>query len=114
MMPTRDVVRLLEQAERLGLFDLRALEGRPGRLKSALAHMEPEAPRVNSDWERDFLDWCADNGIPKPELNVIVEGFVVDALWRAKKLIVELNSWTFHRSRRGFSPSSDRAKRPRP
>jgi hypothetical protein len=43
-----------------------------------------------------------DIGVPKPELNVIVEGFVVDALWRAKKVIVELDSWTFHRSRRAF------------
>jgi hypothetical protein len=101
VMPTRDVVRLLEQAERLGVFDLGALAARPG-LKPALAQMEPDAPRVNSDWERDLLDWCADIGVPKPELNVIVEGFVVDALWRAKKVIVELDSWTFHRSRRAF------------
>jgi hypothetical protein len=101
VMPTREVVRLLEQAERLGVFDLGALAARPG-LQPALAQMEPDAPRVNSDWERDLLDWCADIGVPKPELNVIVEGFVVDALWRAKKVIVELDSWTFHRSRRAF------------
>jgi hypothetical protein len=100
-MPTREVVRLLEQAERLGLFDLRALRERR-ELAQALAQMEPEAPHVNSGWERDLLDWCADIGVPKPELNVTVEGFVVDALWRVEKLVVELDSWTFHRSRRAF------------
>jgi hypothetical protein len=64
--------------------------------------MEPDPPRVNSPWERDLLDFCVDHGIPKPELNVIVEGYEVDALWRKKRLIVELDSWTFHRSRRAF------------
>jgi hypothetical protein len=110
-MTPSEIVRLLEQAERLGLFDLiaieRVLDRNPGRrgakpLKLALALMEPDPPRVNSPWERDLLDFCVDHGIPKPELNVIVEGYEVDALWRKKRLIVELDSWTFHRSRRAF------------
>jgi hypothetical protein len=110
-MAPRELTRLLEQAERLGLFNLiaiqRVLERSPGRrgakpLRAALTQMEPEPPRVNSDWERDLLDFCADIGVPKPELTVIVEGYEVDALWREKKLIVELDSWTFHRSRRAF------------
>jgi hypothetical protein len=100
-MPTREVVRLLEQAERLGLFDLRALQGRPA-LKAALALLEPEPPRVNSDWERDLIDFCDDHDIPRPALNVVVEGYAVDAFWPGRKVIVELDSWTFHRSRRAF------------
>lgn len=66
VMPTRKVVRLLEQAERLGLFDLPALRERPA-LAEALAQVTGEAPRVNSDWERDLLDWCDDIGVPRPE-----------------------------------------------
>jgi very-short-patch-repair endonuclease len=31
-----------------------------------------------------------------------VEGFEVDALWPAQKVIVELDSWLYHRSRRSF------------
>ena len=100
-MPTRAVVRMLEQAERLGLFDLPALRARPA-LTEALAQMAGEAPRVNSDWERDLLDWCDDIGVPRPELNVVVEGFEVDALWPAQRVIVELDSWLYHRSRRAF------------
>jgi hypothetical protein len=100
-MPTRQVVRLLEQAERLGLFDLQALRERPA-LAAALAAVAPEAPRVNSDWERDLLDWCEDIGVPRPELNVTVEGFVVDAFWAAHRVIVELDSWRYHRSQRSF------------
>jgi hypothetical protein len=113
----RELVRLLEQAERLGLFDLVAIrgvmernQGRRGAkpLKAAIMAMEGEPPRVNSPWERDLLDFCADIGVPRPELNVIVEGYEVDAFWRDKKLIVELDSWTFHRSRRAFE--EDRRK----
>jgi hypothetical protein len=33
---------------------------------------------------------------------VIVEGYEVDALWREKELIVELDSYAFHRSLRAF------------
>ncbi|MEA2468388.1 MAG: hypothetical protein QOJ57_2514 [Thermoleophilaceae bacterium] len=33
---------------------------------------------------------------------MLVEGFLVDALWRDKRLIVELDSWVHHRSRRAF------------
>jgi hypothetical protein len=107
VLPLRQVVRMLEQAERLGIFDLRAIERLPRRrgikpLRAAIAAVNGEPQRVNSDWERDFLDFCHDHGIPRPELNVMVEGYEVDALWRDKKLIVELDSYAFHRHLRAF------------
>ena len=92
---------MLEQAERLGLFDLPALRERPA-LAEALAEMSPEAPRVNSDWERGLLDFCDDIGVPRPALNVVVEGFEVDALWPTQRVVVELDSWLYHRSHRSF------------
>jgi hypothetical protein len=107
----RELVRVLEQAERLQIFDLNAIHAamarNPGRhgakpLRQALAQMTPDPPRINSAWERDLLDFCDDHGIPKPELNVMVEGYEVDALWADKKLVVELDSYAFHRSRRAF------------
>jgi hypothetical protein len=117
VLPFRQLVRALEQAVRLDLFDLRAIEallercrGRHGLkpLRAAIAEVTGEPPRINSDWERDFLDFCADHGIPRPELNVIVEGYEVDVLWREQKLIVELDSFAFHSSRRAFE--ADREK----
>jgi hypothetical protein len=107
----RQLIRAIEQAERLRLFDLRATEelivrshGRRGikPLRKALTEMDGEPPTVRSDWERDFLDFCADFGLPRPELNAIVEGYEVDALWRDAKVIVELDSYAFHRSRGAF------------
>jgi hypothetical protein len=117
VLPLGQLVRAVEQAERLRVFDLLAVErlltrsrGRRGTaaLRLAIAAVDGEPPRVNSDWERDLLDLCDDYGIPRPELNVIVEGYEVDALWRDLKLIVELDSWAFHRFRRAFE--ADRAK----
>jgi hypothetical protein len=117
VVPLRQLIRVIEQAERLRVFDLNAIHaliersrGRHGLkpLVTALAAVSDEPPRVNSDWERDLLDFCDDHGIPRPELNVIVEGYEVDALWRDLKLIVELDSWAFHRFRRAFE--ADRAK----
>jgi very-short-patch-repair endonuclease len=117
VLPRRQVVRMIEQAERMGIFDLRAVErmiersrGRHGvkPLRPAIAAVEGEPPRVNSDWERDFLDFCEEHGLSKPELNSRVKGYEVDALWRDQKLIVELDSYSFHRHRAAFE--DDRRK----
>jgi hypothetical protein len=116
-LPPRQLIRMLEQAERLQLFDLSAVErllarsrGRHGikPLCAGIAALHGEPPRVNSDWERDLLDFCDDHCLPRPELNSIVEGYEVDALWREQKLIVELDSYAFHRHLAAFE--NDRRK----
>jgi len=78
----RQLIRAIEQAERLQLFDMRAIERlvdrsngrRVAKLGAAIAAVTGEPPRVNSDWERDLLDFCDDHGLPRAELNVTVEG----------------------------------------
>jgi hypothetical protein len=116
-LPLRQTIRVLEQSDRLGLFDLNALKrllarsfGRRGvkPLTRALAEMIGEPPLINSDWERDLLDFCDDFDIPRPELNVLVEGYLVDALWRGAKVIIELDSWSHHRSRTAFEDDRER------
>jgi predicted transcriptional regulator of viral defense system len=112
----RQLIRAIEQAERLQLFDMRAIERllarsngrRVAKLGAAIAAVTGEPPRINSNWERDLLDFCDDHGIARPELNVFVDGYEVDALWRTKKIVVELDSWTFHRSRRAFEADRDK------
>lgn len=52
---------------------------------------------TRSELERRFLGVCRRRGVPLPETNVRVEGFVVDALWRRERLIVELDGYAFHR-----------------
>lgn len=113
----RQLIRVLEQSERLGLFDLNAIDalmtrshGRRGvkPLNQALEAINGEPPLTNSSWERDLLDFCDDYDIPRPELNVLVEGYLVDAFWRGPKVIVELDSWDHHRSRTAFEEDRER------
>jgi hypothetical protein len=106
-----ELERALEEAERRNLFDLRAVEaaiGRtPGRrgikpLRSFLAEPFAEPPRTRSELERDFLDLCQKAGLPPPMINVHIAGFEVDFVWPRERLVVELDSRTFHQRRLAF------------
>ena len=55
-----------------------------------------------SPLEDDFLTFCARHGLPRPETNVKIAGHTVDALFRAQRLIVEIDSWEFHKDRAAF------------
>ena len=112
----RQLERVVEEAERLRLFDLREVEdlcarshGRRGirALKAALADaIEPPATR--SELERRFLDLCRDAGLPTPSVNAAVLGYEVDALWPDARLVVELDGYGFHHGRAAFE--RDRAR----
>jgi predicted transcriptional regulator of viral defense system/very-short-patch-repair endonuclease len=104
------IERLVEAAERSRALDLRHIEpllsragGHRGaaRLRSALAlYNEPEPTR--SDWEGAFLDLVRAASLPPPAVNARINGYEVDFLWRAELLVVELDSWGFHRTRAAF------------
>jgi very-short-patch-repair endonuclease len=109
VIPFTQLNRALEAAERQELLDMRSIEdllarsnGRrgTGRLRRALAdHHDAD---LRSDLEARFLDLCRDAGLPLPATNVLVEGFLVDAVWREQRLIVELDGYEFHRTRAAF------------
>jgi hypothetical protein len=108
--------RAFEEAERLRLLDLRAIEStcmrNPGRrglklLNALLPSLSPPA-ETRSELERRFIAFCREAGLPLPEVNVIVEGFEVDAFWRDSWLLVELDGYAFHRTRAAFE--RDRAR----
>jgi hypothetical protein len=69
--------------------------GRPGSAAPLDKHA-PQYAHTRSELERRFLDLCAEHGIPLPEVNVEVEGFTVDAVWRQSRLIVELDGFAGH------------------
>jgi very-short-patch-repair endonuclease len=41
-------------------------------------------------------------GLPQPETNVKIEGHEVDLVWRAQRLIVEIDGYAFHSMRSSF------------
>jgi len=107
----RTLQRAYEKAEQLGLLDLRAveavLERSQGRRRAtallALTAYDPAAAaRARSEFERAFLDLVRDAGLPPPQVNVLVDGYEVDCYWPSANLVVELDSYEFHRDREAF------------
>jgi hypothetical protein len=88
--------RLWEILERPG--------GRKGvrRLQKVAALVDPRAIDTRSPPEVDFLVLCRENGVPLPQVNVLVEGHLVDFFWPRDRLIVEADSYSFHRDRVSF------------
>lgn len=100
------VRRVLAQADYRRLLDPAAVEavlgqGRPGsaRLRQALERHQPHLARTRSWLEAVFVPLCEAAAIPLPEINVRVAGWTADALWRAEKVIVELDGYDNHSTR---------------
>jgi very-short-patch-repair endonuclease len=70
--------------------------------KKGRATLQTPAPRTRSNLEADFLAFLNDRRFPPPQTNTLIEGHEVDAVWPDRKLIVELDSWTFHGTRQAF------------
>jgi len=106
-----------DAADRLGVLDWDELaylidNGRGHRGVSLLARYAQldrrQARRTRSMLELDFLAFCREEGFPEPLVNHTFESFEVDACWPKARLVVELDSWEWHRGRAAFE--RDRAK----
>jgi Transcriptional regulator, AbiEi antitoxin/Protein of unknown function (DUF559) len=111
---------LLEAAQRKGSFEydrvLYAIErsnGHPGigALRAALALLGDSAPATRSRLEILFLELIRAAGLPEPSVNVIAVGDVVDFRWPEFNLVVEVDSWEYHRLRRPFEEDKRRGNR---
>jgi very-short-patch-repair endonuclease len=105
-----------EEADRLGLLELRAVErvcergyGRRALRPIRRLLAEARAPAaVRSPLEEVFAAFCREHRLPPPATNVLVLGHEVDVLWPAQRLIVELDGFAYHRHRAAFE--RDRAR----
>jgi hypothetical protein len=103
--PIERVRHALANADYNKVLDLAALHviagaGRAGsaKLRKALKRHEPKLAHTRSPLERLFLPLCERAGIPLPEVNVWIAGVLVDAVWRERKLVVELDGRDNHSS----------------
>ena len=112
VVPAADLDVAIDRAERLGIFDLRAIQdvldrakGKKGAraLRRAIAAYEPSTQK--SRLERRFkglLETAPD--IRRPAFNALVDGETgtheVDAYWEAERLAVQVDGFDFHRTRR--------------
>jgi very-short-patch-repair endonuclease len=69
---------------------------------------EIQGDRTRSDLEADFLDLCRRHRLPTPEVNVPIGRDLVDFLWRDRRLVVETDSYRYHRGRIAFQDDRDR------
>jgi very-short-patch-repair endonuclease len=116
LVDERQVESAFEEADRLGLLQLQALEGvcARGYGRRALRVIRPlveaaRAPEITrSPLEDVFLRFCGEHDLPHPQTNVLVLGYEADAYWPEARLVVESDSWSFHHHRAAFE--RDRAR----
>jgi very-short-patch-repair endonuclease len=116
--PTQLLDAAFDAALRRRLITIRGLRrvlarnpGRHGlRPLRALIDDRRRAP-TRSELERRFLRLCRVHGIVAPEVNARVAGLEVDALWRHRRLVVELDSWEYHGARDSFERDRARSAR---
>jgi very-short-patch-repair endonuclease len=105
VVPRRRILeRAFDEAQYLGL-DWRSAAPRPGRrgsglLASLLAAHEPGSTRTRSELEELFLAIVDEAALPRPEVNVRIEGWECDFVWRDGRLIVETDGGAAHGTRR--------------
>jgi very-short-patch-repair endonuclease len=104
---------MFEAAIRRGLLDTKRAadlcSGRRGakNLMRLLAQAT-EPDRTRSELERLFRRGCEKHGLPLPSFNAWLLSQEVDALWGHERVVVELDSWEYHRTRAAFE--RDRAR----
>jgi very-short-patch-repair endonuclease len=65
-------------------------------------------PRTRSELEERFLALLRRHRLPKPEVNVRLDRFIVDFHWRAERLVVEVDGWESHGTRSAFEQDRSR------
>jgi very-short-patch-repair endonuclease len=115
----RQLERAINEAEIKRLWDelslhdlLHRYRGRPGTkvVRAALRQRTKGATATKSDLEELFIAFADRVGLPRPETNVYVEGIEVDCVWRAHRVIIEVDGWEIHRTRAAFERDREKSR----
>jgi very-short-patch-repair endonuclease len=102
--PKRTLERAIDEAEflRLDCTGLAPRHGRrgSGHLTSVLAVHGVGSTRTRSELEEMFLALCDKHNLPRPAVNVQIEGYECDFVWREQRLIVETDGAAAHAGER--------------
>ena len=108
--------KMVERAEELELFDLRAVEDLlartvghhgHGRLRRAIALYRPSS-FTRSGLEKRFLELVLAAGLPQPRTNYVEQGFELDCYWPERRFAVELDVFETHGTRAAFERDRER------
>jgi very-short-patch-repair endonuclease len=118
--PLSQLRRATNEAARRGKLNRQAirdlLDRNPRRtgtkaLTAVIAAVDPQTRRSRSDLETAFLALCRKYSIPTPVVNTTVAGLEVDMHWPGTRLIVELDSYRYHRAPAEFDDDRRRDAR---
>jgi very-short-patch-repair endonuclease len=104
----KELDRAANEARVLGLVSTHSLNEQFSRYPrhrgtaALTAALQTEPRLTRSEAERRMLDLIRKARLPTPETNVRITGYEVDFLWRDAKLVVEIDGYAFHSSRRAF------------
>jgi very-short-patch-repair endonuclease len=88
------------------------VERNPGRRgRRTMGMVESPLEWTRSELEDRFLEMVERHELPPPVAGAIAEGYEVDFLWPADKLIVELDGFAAHGTRSGFERDRLRDRR---
>ena len=113
----RPLEAALDRAELLRLIDFAGLHrllaryphrsGSPS-LQAMLSRYTAGTVNTRSRLEELVLELCDDHGLPRPEVNCSIEGSVRDFYWRRSRLVVEADSYAWHRSPSALNDDRER------
>jgi very-short-patch-repair endonuclease len=101
-IPVTTVPRTIEDLRR-GSFPPRLLRRAIRQAELAGYRLDGvESDRTRSDLEAAFLGLWRRHRLPRPEVNAKLGRWEVDFLWRRRRLVVEVDTWTYHRGSVAF------------
>jgi very-short-patch-repair endonuclease len=102
------MIRRLVRYSQLRAAASQAKGRRGGPLLSAVLDHRGAPTITRSQAEERFLELVGAAELPQPEVNVQLNGYEVDFLWREQKVVVEVDGYTYHATRSAFE--RDRTK----
>ena len=113
LLPSPILTRMIDAAPGRGapLAELLARYPRRGGTRKLRKLLATPMPMTRSDLEAMVLSAIEQAGLPKPDVNGIVEGYEADFVWRDYGVIAELDTYMTHGSRDAFERDRDRDRK---
>lgn len=107
-IPTTTAARTIADLRRSASPEESRRAARQAEVLGLRIEEEALADGTRSELERLFLRLCRGSKLPMPEVNVHVGPFLVDFLWRDRRLVVETDGYRYHHGREAFEADRDR------
>jgi very-short-patch-repair endonuclease len=108
LLPSPVLARMIEAAPWSNLAQLIDRYPRRAGVPKLRQIVAAPQPMTRSDLEASLLEAMQQAALPQPQVNVVIEGYEVDFLWREHGVIAELDSYVTHGSRLAFERDRER------